>query len=105
MEPVQRRADHPQINLSATAVAATPPPVAQLSIRSSLASVDSGKSPLLNLVIGNLLGGNLSLTAAGWNGLLQTNVNLLSYLDQLAINLNVKAGDYDASVPRSRLLS
>lgn len=86
----------PQINLSATAVAATPPPVAQLSIRSSLASVDSGKSPLLNLVIGNLLGGNLSLTAAGWNGLLQTNVNLLSYLDQLAINLNVKAGDYDA---------
>lgn len=86
----------PQINLSATAVAATPPPVAQLSIRSSLASVDSGKSPLLNLVIGSLLGGNLSLTAAGWNGLLQTNVNLLSYLDQLAINLNVKAGDYDA---------
>jgi len=77
----------PQINLSATAVAATPPPVAQLSIRSSLASVDSSKSPLLNLVIGNLLGGNLSLTAAGWNGLLQTNVNLLSYLDQLAINL------------------
>ena len=85
-----------QINLSATAVAATPPPVAQLSIRSSLASVDSSKSPLLNLVIGNLLGGNLSLTAAGWNGLLQTDVNLLSYLDQLAISLNVKAGDYDA---------
>lgn len=85
-----------QINLSATAVAATPPPVAQLSIRSSLASVDASKSPLLNLVIGNLLGGNLSLTAAGWNGLLQTDVNLLSYLDQLAISLNVKAGDYDA---------
>lgn len=85
-----------QINLSATAVAATPPPVAQLSIRSSLASVDSSKSPILNLVIGNLLGGNLSLTAAGWNGLLQTDVNLLSYLDQLAISLNVKAGDYDA---------
>jgi uncharacterized membrane protein len=85
-----------QINLSATAVAATPPPVAQLSIRSSLASVDSSKSPILNLVIGNLLGGNLSLTAAGWNGLLQTNVNLLSYLDQLAIDLQVKAGDYDA---------
>ncbi|WPN53322.1 pilus assembly protein TadG-related protein [Pseudomonas sp. P9_2] len=85
-----------QINLSATAVAATPPPVAQLSIRSSLASVDSSKSPLVNLVIGNLLGGNLSLTAAGWNGLLQTDVNLLSYLDQLAISLNVKAGDYDA---------
>ena len=82
--------------LSATAVAAYAPPVAQLTIRSSLASVNSSNSPLLNMVIGNLLGGSLSLTAAGWNGLLATNVNLLSYLDQLAIQLNVKAGDYDA---------
>ncbi|AKS06597.1 pilus assembly protein TadG-related protein [Pseudomonas trivialis] len=85
-----------QMILSATAVAAYAPPVAQLTIRSSLASVNSSNSPLLNMVIGNLLGGNLSLTAAGWNGLLATNVNLLSYLDQLAIQLNVKAGDYDA---------
>lgn len=85
-----------QMLLSATAVAAYAPPVAQLTIRSSLASVNAGNSPLLNLVIGNLLGGSLSLTTAGWNGLLATNVNLLSYLDQLAIQLNVKAGDYDA---------
>lgn len=83
-----------QMTLSATAVAAYAPPVAQLTIRSSLASVDSTKSPLLNLVIGNLLGGSLSITAAGWNGILQTNVNLLSYLNQLAINLGVTAGDY-----------
>ena len=83
-----------QMTLSATAVAAYAPPVAQLTIRSSLVSVDSTKSPLLNLVIGNLLGGSLSITAAGWNGILQTNVNLLSYLNQLAINLGVTAGDY-----------
>ena len=85
-----------QTILSATAVAAAAPPVAQLTIRSSLASVNSANSPLLNLVIGNLLGGSLSLTAAGWNGLLTTNLNLLSYLDQLAIDLTIKAGDYDA---------
>ncbi|PJK34992.1 hypothetical protein CWC48_07230 [Pseudomonas sp. S10E 269] len=85
-----------QMILSATAVAAYAPPVAQLTIRSSLASVNSSNSPLLNMVIGNLLGGSLSLTAAGWNGLLTTNVNLLSYLDQLAIQLNVTAGDYEA---------
>lgn len=85
-----------QTILSATAVAAAAPPVAQLTIRSSLASVNSANSPLLNLVIGNLLGGSLSLTAAGWNGLLTTNLNLLSYLDQLAIDLKIKAGDYDA---------
>ncbi|WP_339506207.1 MULTISPECIES: TadG family pilus assembly protein [unclassified Pseudomonas] len=85
-----------QMILSATAVAAYAPPVAQLTIRSSLGTVDASKSPILNMVIGNLLGGNLSLTAAAWNGFLTTNVNLLSYLDQLAIELNVKAGDYDA---------
>nr|WP_314568606.1 pilus assembly protein TadG-related protein [uncultured Pseudomonas sp.] len=85
-----------QMILSATAVAAYAPPVAQLTIRSNLGTVDASKSPILNMVIGNLLGGNLSLTATGWNGLLTTNVNLLSYLDQLAIQLNVKAGDYDA---------
>ena len=82
--------------LSATAVAAYAPPVAQLTIRSNLGTIDSGKSDVLNLVIGRLLGGNLSLTAAGWNGLVGTNVSLLSYLDQLAIKLNVKAGDYEA---------
>ncbi|SEU19083.1 Uncharacterized membrane protein [Pseudomonas sp. NFR09] len=97
-----------QMTLSATAVAAYAPPVAQLTIRSSLSSVNSGNSPLLNMVIGNLLGGSLSLTAAGWNGLLTTNVNLLGYLDQLAVQLNVKAGDYDAllstAVSASQLL-
>lgn len=85
-----------QTQLSATAVAAYAPPVAQLSIRSNLGTVDSAKSDVLNLLIGRLLGGSLSLTAAGWNGLLGTNVNLLGYLDQLAISLNVKAGDYEA---------
>ena len=85
-----------QTVLTATAVAAFAPPVAQLTIRSSLATVDSTKSPLLNLALGNLLGGSLSITAAGWNGLLQTNVNLLGFLDQLAVQLNVTAGDYDA---------
>ena len=82
--------------MSATAVAATPPPVAQLSIRSSLASVDSGKSPLLNLVIGNLLGGNLSLTAAVGTACCRPTSTCSVTWTNMAINLNVKAGDYDA---------
>ncbi|NWE17688.1 pilus assembly protein TadG-related protein [Pseudomonas sp. P7548] len=90
------KAFNAQTVLSATAVAAQAPPVAQLTIRSSLATVDSTKSPLLNFTFGNLLGGSLSLTAAGWNGIVSTNVNLLGYLDQLAIRLNVTAGDYTA---------
>ena len=81
--------------LSATAVAAkTPPTLAQLTINSTLASVDTTSSNLLNPLFSGLLGGNVNLTLAGWNGLLNTNISLLSYLDQLAINLGVSAGNY-----------
>jgi len=81
---------NPNTQLTATAVAATPlPPTAQLSIRSTIANVN-----LLNGVMGPLLGGSVNITAAGWNGLLSTNISLLSYLQQLAIDLNVTAGNY-----------
>ena len=83
-----------QTTLSATAVAAQAPPVAQLTIRNNLLSLDTSQSPALNAVFANLLGGGLSISAAGWQGILGTNVNLLSYLDQLAIQLKVTAGDY-----------
>jgi uncharacterized membrane protein len=81
--------------LSATAVAAKPTPsLAQLTINSTLASVNSASASLLNPLFSGLLGGNLNLTLAGWNGLLNTNISLLSYLDQLAIDLGVTAGNY-----------
>ncbi|WP_395609326.1 pilus assembly protein TadG-related protein [Pseudomonas sp. B22129] len=81
--------------LSATAVAAMPAPtLAQLTINSTLASVDSASASLLNPLFSGLLGGSVNLTLAGWNGLINTNINLLSYLNQLAINLNVAAGNY-----------
>ncbi|PIB44426.1 hypothetical protein AOA59_13825 [Pseudomonas sp. 2822-15] len=81
--------------LTATAVAAVPtPPSAQLTLNSNLASVNTASASLLNPLFSGLLGGNVNLTVAGWNGLLTTNINLLSYLNQLAINLNVTAGNY-----------
>ena len=81
--------------LQASAVAAKPQPtVAQLNIRSNLASIDSAQSNILNPLFSGLLGGNVNLTALGWDGLLKTDINLLKYLDQLAINLNVAAGNY-----------
>ncbi|WP_439820590.1 pilus assembly protein TadG-related protein [Pseudomonas sp. HLG18] len=81
--------------LYASAVAAKPKPtVAQLNIRSNLASIDTAQSNILNPLFSGLLGGNVNLTALGWNGLLNTDINLLSYLNQLAINLNVAAGNY-----------
>lgn len=82
--------------LSATAVAAAPaPPVATLTVRSTLLTVDSTKSAALNALIGGLLGGKLQLDAVGWKGLINTDISLLSYLDALAIRLNVSAGNYD----------
>jgi len=81
--------------LNASAVAAKPQPtVAQLNIRSNLATIDTAQSNILNPLFSGLLGGNVNLTALGWEGLLNTDINLLKYLDQLAINLNVTAGDY-----------
>ncbi|MDE1165753.1 MAG: pilus assembly protein TadG-related protein [Pseudomonas sp.] len=82
-------------NLQATAVAALPgPPLAQLSIRSTLLSVNSAQSALLNPLFTGLLGGTVNLTAVGWDGLVKTNISLLAYMNQLAINLNVTAGNY-----------
>ena len=70
-------------------------PLARLTINSSLADINTANSALLNSLFGGLLGGNLSLSAVSWQGLAATNINLLSYLDQLAINVGATAGDYN----------
>lgn len=83
--------------LTARAVAAPKilPPQAQLTIKSTVLTVDSSKSDALDLLFGKLLGGNLSVGLAGWQGLVGTDINLLSYLNQLALNVGVQAGNYD----------
>jgi uncharacterized membrane protein len=82
-------------NVRVQALAAQRSPQAALNIRSSLLTVDSGKSAILNGTLGGLLGGNVSISAAGYNGLIATDVNLLAYLDQLALDFNLGAGGYD----------
>lgn len=82
-------------HLTASAVGATQgPTLAQISIRTTLLTVDTKKSLLLNGLFKNLLGGDLSISAVGWEGLINADINLLQYLDQLAINLKLTAGDY-----------
>ena len=97
-------------NLTASAVGAIGgQPLAMLSIRTALGTIDSSKSTLLNGVLGGLLGGKLDLTLVSWNGLATTNINLLSYLDQLAIDLNLTAGNYnqllDTTVSATQLIN
>lgn len=83
------------ITLHAKAVAAAPlPPQAMLRLRSTLLTMDSTKSALLNALI-DPLGGRVTLDAVGWQGIANTQINLLSFLDALAIRANVSAGQYD----------
>ncbi|AZF45902.1 pilus assembly protein TadG-related protein [Pseudomonas sp. R2-7-07] len=95
--------------LTAKAVAAKPtPPMAQLSIKSTLTSVDTASASSLNAVFSGLLGGAVNVSVLGWNGLLNSDINMLSYLDQLALDLHVTAGDYtqllNTTVTASQLL-
>lgn len=83
--------DPPTIGTSA--IASTMPQAA-FSIGSRLASVDTSKSPLLNTLLGGLLGTNVALNAMDYNSLLSADVNVLSFLDQLAIKLNLTGVSY-----------
>ncbi|AZD06140.1 Putative transmembrane protein [Pseudomonas chlororaphis] len=76
--------------LSAMAVAAQPkPPLAQLTIRSTLVDLN-----LLNGALSGLAGSAINVSLLGWQGLVDTDISLLGYLKQLAIDLNVSAGNY-----------
>lgn len=80
--------------LHATAIAAAEP-LALLSVRSSLVKIDSRERNLLNAVIGGLLGGKLNIDVAGWKGLATADVNLLTFLNALAIRLNTNVVNYE----------
>ncbi|MGO4608924.1 TadG family pilus assembly protein [Variovorax sp. 2RAF20] len=95
--------------ISVQAIAARSLPKAALSINSTLLSVDTQKSAVLDSLVGGLLGGNVQLGLVGWQGLVSSQINLLSFLDALAINIGLKVGDYDnllaAQATVSELLS
>lgn len=81
--------------IQVSALAAKRLPRASLTIRSTLVAVDSARSTLLNAVFTGMLGGTVNLDVAGYNGLINSNLKLLGFLDQLAIDLGIAAGNYD----------
>ena len=85
----------PATNLTASAVGSNGgSPLAQLTIRSSLVTIDTTQSPILDKLVGGLLGGSISAGLVSWQGLVDTDINLLSYLNQL-ISLNANIGNYE----------
>ena len=90
----------PDTTLTASAVGTFgETPLAQLTIRTTLATVDTEQSPVLDQLVGGLLGGDLRADLVSWKGLAAANINLLSYFNQLISNLSVSAnltiGSYD----------
>lgn len=80
--------------IGTTAVASVSPQAA-FSIGSRLLAVDTKNSPILNAVLGGLLGTSLSLNAMDYKALLSADINVLSFIDALAVRLNMTAVTYD----------
>ncbi|MEH3085890.1 MAG: TadG family pilus assembly protein [Xylophilus ampelinus] len=81
--------------IGAEATAARQPARAALAIRTATARVDSAQAAWLDPLVGGLLGGQVALGVAGWQGLADASLGLLAYLDQLAVDLGVAAGAYE----------
>nr|WP_292837833.1 TadG family pilus assembly protein [Mesorhizobium sp.] len=76
--------------ISTTAVASSRAEAA-FSVGSRLAKVDGG---ILNALLGGLVGGNLSLSVMDYDALIGADVDALSFLDALALQLHVTGGTY-----------
>ncbi|WP_315919403.1 TadG family pilus assembly protein [Mesorhizobium sp. SP-1A] len=79
--------------IAAKAVAAATPQ-ATFSIGSRLLKIDTADSPLLNSLLGGLLGTNVALSAMDYNALLNADVGVLDFLDQMAVKLNLTGVNY-----------
>ena len=65
---------------------------AAFSVGSRLLKVDGG---ILNAVLGALTGTNLSLSVMDYKALIDADVNVLAFVEALALELNVDAASYD----------
>jgi len=73
--------------ISAQSIATLEKTAAVVSADSSIASVDSTQSPLLNAILGGMLDSNLNLSVGGWNKLIQTKVDLVKFMDLAKVHL------------------
>lgn len=80
--------------IGTSAVASTSAQAA-FSIGSRLLSIDTANSPILNAVLGGLLGTNLSLDVMDYRALVRADVNVLSFIDALAVRMHLTGMSYD----------
>lgn len=83
----------PMVGTTATASASN---LAAFSIGSRLVAVDTrDAAPVINELLGNLLGTHLSLSAMSYDALLGADIDLLGFLTALAGKAHIQAGTYD----------
>jgi len=85
-----RGADTLQINTTATAVSTA---MASFAIGSRLLSLEGG---ILNQLLSQTLGGNVSLKAMDYRSLADLDINLFTYLDKLATRADLTALTYES---------
>lgn len=93
------------VDIDAQAIA-TRPAEAAFSIGSRLLSLEGG---VINAILGQMLGSNVNLRVMDYRALADADINLLNFLDQLAVDADVTAGTYqqvlDADVTAGKILN
>ncbi|HTN97887.1 MAG TPA: pilus assembly protein TadG-related protein [Nordella sp.] len=90
----------------AAAAIATRPAEAAFSIGSRLLSLEGG---IINAILSQMLGSEVDLRVMDYRGLADVDIDLLKFMDQLAIEANIQAGSYqqvlDANVKAGQVLT
>lgn len=89
--------DSVRVTRTATAVIPGSQPVAAFSIGSRLARVEGG---VANVVLEGLTGSRVDLTVMDYEALADARVEALTFLDAVALDMGVTAGDYDSLLER-----
>ena len=76
----------------AAAAIATRPAEAAFSIGSRLLSLEGG---IINAILGQMLGGSVNLRVMDYRSLADVDIDLLKFMDQLAVEADIEAGTYD----------
>lgn len=90
----------------AAAAVATRPAEAAFSIGSRLLSLEGG---IINAILGQMLGSAVSLRVMDYRSLADADIDLLKFLDELAVEADIEAGTYqqvlDADVTAGKILT
>jgi uncharacterized membrane protein len=97
--------DQGDVEVAASAIA-TRPAEAAFSIGSRLLSLEGG---VINAILGQMLGSEVRLTVMDYRSLADADIDLLTFLDELAVEADVTAGTYqqvlDADVTAGKILT